>query len=137
MTVFADESFGPVVSVYRFTDEADAVALANEGGYGLNASIYTRDVRRGRRLAASIRCGTVNINEGYAPTFASIDSPMGGMRNSGLGRRQGAEGIHRYTDPQAVASQRVRVAPVGGLSDETYARLMTGTLRLLKRVRRP
>ena len=137
MTVFGDESFGPVVSVYRFTDEADAVARANEGGYGLNASIYTQDVRRARRLAASIRCGTVNINEGYAPTFASIDSPMGGMRQSGLGRRQGPEGIHRYTDPQAVASQRVRVAPVGGVSDETYVRLMTGFLRLLKRVRRP
>jgi acyl-CoA reductase-like NAD-dependent aldehyde dehydrogenase len=137
MTVFADESFGPVVSVYSFTDEADAVSRANEGGYGLNASVYTRDVRRGRRIAASIRCGTVNINEGYAPTFASIDSPMGGMRDSGLGRRQGPEGIHRYTDPQAVASQRVRVAPVGGLSDETYARSMTGLLRLLKRVRRP
>jgi len=136
MSIFADESFGPVVSLYRFTTEADAVARANEGGYGLNASIYTRDVSRGRRLATQIRCGTVNINEGYVPSFASIDSPMGGMRESGLGRRQGPEGIHRYTDLQAVASSRVRVAPVG-LSDEAYARLFTRSLRLLKRVRRP
>jgi len=136
MTCFRDESFGPVVALYRFTSEADAVARANAGGYGLNASIYTRDLDRGRRLAAQIRCGTVNLNEGYAPSFGSVDSPMGGMRDSGLGRRQGPEGIHRYTDPQAVAAMRVRAAPVG-VSDETYARAITATLRLLKKVRRP
>jgi succinate-semialdehyde dehydrogenase/glutarate-semialdehyde dehydrogenase len=58
---------------------------------------------RGRAIAREIKCGTVNINEAFGATFGSIDSPMGGMRQSGLGRRQGAEGIHRYTETQSVA----------------------------------
>ncbi|MPZ62809.1 MAG: aldehyde dehydrogenase family protein [Propionibacteriales bacterium] len=138
MTCFADETFGPVVSLYRFGDEADAVARANEGAYGLNASIYTRDGARGRALARRIRCGTVNVNEGYAAAFGSVDGPMGGMRESGLGRRQGAEGVHRYTESQTVATQRgLPIAPAYGIGDAAYARLMTGSLRLLKRIRRP
>ncbi len=138
MRCFGEETFGPVVSVYRFQDEADAVARANAGEYGLNASVYTRDVRRGREIARQIRCGTVNVNEAFAATFGSLDAPMGGMRDSGLGRRQGAEGIHRYTDPQAVAVQRLlRFSPVLGMSDERFARTMTAQLRLLRRTRRP
>jgi succinate-semialdehyde dehydrogenase/glutarate-semialdehyde dehydrogenase len=137
MTCFGDETFGPVISVYRFQDESEAVARANDGEYGLNASIYTRDTERGRQLARQIKCGTVNVNEAFGATFASIDSPMGGMRESGLGRRQGAEGIHRYTESQSVATQRLlRFAPMLGMKDETYARMMTANLRLMKKLGR-
>ncbi|WP_122818574.1 succinic semialdehyde dehydrogenase [Nocardioides pantholopis] len=137
MTCFGTETFGPVISLYRFHDEADALARANDGHYGLNASIYSRDGDRARRLAAQVRCGSVNVNEAFAASFASIDAPMGGMRESGLGRRQGAEGIHRYTDAQTVASQRlIRFAPMLGMSDETYGRVMTANLRILKRLGR-
>lgn len=138
MTCFGTETFGPVVSLYRFHDESDAVARANDGEYGLNASIYSRDTRRARELAARIQCGTVNINEAFGATFASIDSPMGGMRQSGMGRRQGSEGVLRYTEPQSVAVQRlVRFAPMLGMSDETYGRVMTANLRLMKKLGRP
>ncbi len=138
MRCFGEETFGPVVSVYRFHDEADAVARANAGEYGLNASIYTRDVKRGREIARQVKCGTVNVNEAFAATFGSLDAPMGGMRESGLGRRQGAEGIHRYTDPQAVAVQRLfRFSPVLGMSDQTFAKVMTAQMRLMRRTRRP
>jgi succinate-semialdehyde dehydrogenase/glutarate-semialdehyde dehydrogenase len=138
MTCFGDETFGPVVSLYRFSDEADAIARANEGPYGLNASIYTRDGRRGRAIAAELVCGTVNVNEPFGASFGSVDSPMGGMRDSGLGRRQGADGVHRYTEPQTVATQRVLpIAPTAGMGDKTFARVLTGTLRLLKRTGRP
>ena len=138
MTLFANETFGPVISVYRFSDEADAVARANQGEYGLNAAIFSRDTSRARALAKQIKAGTVNINEAFGATFASIDAPMGGMRQSGMGRRQGPEGLLRYTETQSVATQRLmRLAPMLGMSDETYAKVMTLSLRGLKKLGRP
>jgi acyl-CoA reductase-like NAD-dependent aldehyde dehydrogenase len=137
MQCFADESFGPVISVYRFNDEADAIARANDGEYGLNASIYTRDTKRGREIAKQIKCGTVNVNEAFGATFASIDSPMGGMRESGMGRRQGSEGILRYTESQSVGTQKVlRFAPMFGMSDAQYAKFMTTSVRLMSKLGR-
>ena len=137
MTCFGDETFGPVIALYRFHDEADAVSRANEGEYGLNASIYSRDTKRARAIARHIKCGTVNINEAFGATFASIDSPMGGMRQSGMGRRQGSEGILRYTESQSVAVQKlIRFAPMLGMKDETYAKVMTANLRLMKKLGR-
>ncbi len=137
MACFAEETFGPVVSVYRFSDEADAVARANAGDYGLNAAIYTRDVARGRRLAARIRCGSVNINDPYAASFGSIAAPMGGMACSGLGRRQGPEGLWRFTDEQSVVTQRLLpLRPVLGMSQAQHAKMMTTALRMMNRLRR-
>ena len=138
MTCFGNETFGPVISVYRFHDEADAIARANEGEYGLNGSIYSRDGSRARAIARLVKCGTVNINEAFSATFGSVDSPMGGMRDSGVGRRQGAEGIHRYTESQTVATQRlIRFAPMLGMSEPTYAKVMTASLRMMKKLGRP
>src|SRR3954468_6048882 len=137
MACFGHETFGPVISLYRFHDEADAIARANDGEYGLNASIYSKDTKRARVIARHIKCGTVNINEAFGATFASIDAPMGGMRQSGMGRRQGSEGIHRYTETQAVASQALlRFSPQYGLNDEQYAKVMTLSLRLMKKMGR-
>jgi succinate-semialdehyde dehydrogenase/glutarate-semialdehyde dehydrogenase len=137
MTCFGTETFGPVISLYRFHDEADAVDRANAGEYGLNASVYSRDTKRARVIARHIKCGTVNINEAFAATFASIDSPMGGMRESGMGRRQGSEGIRRYTESQSVAVQRLlRFSPMFGMSDETFAKVMSANLRLMKKLGR-
>lgn len=137
MTCFGNETFGPVVSLYRFHDEADAIERANAGEYGLNASIYTQDGDRGRAIARQIKCGSVNINEAFGATMGSIDAPMGGMRQSGMGRRQGSEGIHRYTESQAVATQRgVRFSPMFGMSDESYAKVMTAQLKIMKKLGR-
>ncbi|MGN0063956.1 MAG: succinic semialdehyde dehydrogenase [Nocardioides sp.] len=137
MDLFAAETFGPVVSVYRFHDEGEAVERANQGSYGLNASVWTRDGDRGRAVARSLVAGTVNVNEGYGAAFGSLAAPMGGMRESGLGRRQGAEGILRYTETQSVGTQRVLpIRPVLGMSEESYAKVMTTALRVLKKVGR-
>ncbi|MFD5736836.1 succinic semialdehyde dehydrogenase [Streptomyces sioyaensis] len=136
MAVCGEETFGPVVSIYRFRDEDEAVALANATPYGLNSSVWTKDGRRGRALAARLRTGTVNVNESYAAGYGSVQSPMGGMGDSGLGRRHGSEGILKYTEAQTVAQQRLMpIAPSFGLTDEKYAQLMTRSLRAMKAFR--
>lgn len=84
-------------------------------------------------MAARLRTGTVNVNEGYAAGYGSVASPMGGMGESGLGRRHGAEGILRFTEAQTIATQRLLpLAPSLGLTDEKFAALFTTGLRALK-----
>ncbi|MEV6340496.1 succinic semialdehyde dehydrogenase [Nocardia vinacea] len=136
MVLCAEETFGPVVSVYPFRDEDEAIALANDTEYGLNASIWTRDTAHGRRLAERIRCGTVNINEGYGSAYASNDAPMGGMKASGQGRRHGEYGLLEYTELQTVASQHViGFDPLPGISIATNARLLTIMYKMMKLLR--
>ncbi|OKJ34145.1 succinic semialdehyde dehydrogenase [Streptomyces sp. CB01580] len=136
MAVCSEETFGPVVSLYRFRDEDEAVALANATPYGLNSSVWTRNSARGHRVAARLRTGTVNINEGYAPAYGSVQSPMGGMKDSGLGRRHGSEGILKYTEAQTVAQQRlIPLAPSFGMDDAGYAAFMTRSLKAMKAFR--
>ncbi len=137
MACHNDETFGPVISLYKFSTEDEAIELANQGDYGLNAAVYSRDSNRARRIANRIKCGTVNINEAFSATFASIDAPMGGMRSSGMGRRQGAEGIHRYTEVQSIATQYLlRFGPHWGLTDSAYASVMTTALKVLRNIGR-
>jgi succinate-semialdehyde dehydrogenase/glutarate-semialdehyde dehydrogenase len=137
MDCYAEETFGPVVSVYPVASEAEAVARANESDYGLNASVWTSDHDRGRRVASKIKCGSVNVNEGFAATFGSIDAPMGGMKNSGLGRRQGRDGIRRFVDVQSVATQSViPLAPSHGLDAKSFTSVLTGVFRVMKKLGR-
>lgn len=133
---FAEETFGPVVSLYRYSTPAEVITLANAGDYGLNASIWG-PTRHAREVAGAITAGTVNINEGFAASFASIDAPMGGMRQSGMGRRQADEGLWRYTESQTVAVQRLMpMAGFGRLTHRGNARILTAGLRLLRRTPR-
>lgn len=135
MAVGCDETFGPVVSVYQFDDIDVAVREANNSEYGLNASIWTADSELAHEIAPQIECGTVNINEGYAAAYGSVDAPMGGMKDSGIGRRHGKEGILKYTESQTVAEQRFgSMGKPPGVPASIYTRMMTGSLRLLKRL---
>ncbi len=135
MTLYAEETFGPVVALSRFDSIHEAVERANDSVYGLNASIWTEDVELGHRVATRLQCGTVNVNEAYAAAWASVDAPMGGFKDSGLGRRHGAEGILKYTEPQTIAIQRgLPLAAPAGMTDEAFSRTMSATLKALRRI---
>ncbi|MFJ9202714.1 succinic semialdehyde dehydrogenase [Streptomyces flaveolus] len=135
MTLYDHETFGPVVSVYSYRDIDEAIALANATSYGLNGSVWSRNGARGRAVAARVHAGTVNVNEAFAAAWGSVDAPMGGMGDSGLGRRHGADGILKYTEPQTIAHQRIQgFTPPARISPETWATLLTGALKVLKAV---
>ncbi|WP_182172830.1 succinic semialdehyde dehydrogenase [Flaviflexus equikiangi] len=130
MMVCREETFGPVVSLYRVADAGEAIARANDSDYGLNASIWTTP-SRGRTLGSAIQAGTVNVNDGYIAAWASMHAPMGGMKGSGLGRRHGENGLLKYTEPQTVATSRIlplQAPPF--LSEKLWARVMKTYLRL-------
>ena len=136
MACYGAETFGPVASIYRVADDDEAVAAANDSPFGLNAAVFGQDVARAQAVAARLRAGTVNINEAYAAAWGSIDSPMGGVGDSGLGRRHGVDGLLKYTEAQTVSVQRVPVAPQRGMSYDMFARGVTAGLRALRRAGR-
>ena len=141
-TCYAEETFGPVVAVYTVESDDEAVAFANSTRYGLNAAVWTSDTSRGRRLARRIDAGTVNVNEGYLATWAAMGAPMGGMKQSGLGRRHGKEGITRFTEAQTISVQRGTTRGIGmgrlyDLPAEKWTTAITASLRAMKALRLP
>jgi acyl-CoA reductase-like NAD-dependent aldehyde dehydrogenase len=137
MECSGNETFGPVVAITVVDSVEEAVLAANDSPFGLNASVFSGSRKRGREVAAAIDAGSVNINEGYRASFSSLDAPMGGLKKSGLGRRNGPEGILRFVESQTVAEATglltlPRTAP-------EFARLsgvMLLLLRTLKALRR-
>ncbi|MGO1768131.1 MAG: aldehyde dehydrogenase family protein, partial [Advenella sp.] len=89
-----DEIFGPVQSVIRFTDEDDALRIANHSRYGLAAVVFTRDGGRALRMARGLESGSVAINTGVRTSF---DAPFGGYKRSGIGKERGLEAIYENT----------------------------------------
>ena len=133
MRAHAEETFGAIASLYIVDSEEEAILAANASEFGLNASVLTRSTRRGRRVADALEAGSVNINEGYRATFGSVDAPMGGVKASGVGRRNGPEGLLRFVEP-------VTVSRATGLLQLPRTghdfRVLTGPLLLLARVLR-
>jgi len=99
MTVACEEVFGPVLSVIPFDTEEEAIALANDSRYGLAGAVWTKDIHRGHRVAHAMRTGTVWIN---AYRVVGPDVPFGGYGLSGLGRENGIEAVHEYTQTKAI-----------------------------------
>ncbi|MET4780951.1 succinic semialdehyde dehydrogenase [Glaciihabitans sp. UYNi722] len=132
-----NETFGPVVAI-TVVDSADqAIAAANDSEFGLNASVFSGSISRARRVAHLIDAGSININEGYRATFSSVDAPMGGMKQSGLGRRNGREGILRFVDARTVANATgLMTLPRTGAEFAKLSGVMILMLVALKAIRR-
>ena len=136
MECFATETFGPVVSISVVDDEDEAIVAANSTEYGLNASVFSGSMRRARRIAEALDAGSVNINEGYRASFSALDAPMGGMKQSGLGRRNGAEGLLRFVESRTTAEATGLLSlPRTGKEFAGMAGLMTVLLVALKTAR--
>jgi len=99
MTVACEEVFGPVLAVLPFDSEDEAVALANDSRYGLAGAVWTKDIHRAHRVAHALHTGTVWIN---AYRVVAPDVPFGGFGQSGLGRENGIDAVHEYTQTKAV-----------------------------------
>ncbi|MBC5767861.1 aldehyde dehydrogenase [Ramlibacter albus] len=99
MRIAQEEVFGPVLCLIPFTDEDDAVRIANDSRFGLAAGVWTNDIKRAHRMTRRLRAGTVWVNTYRRTNYAT---PFGGMKESGLGRENGLEAIYDYTETKSV-----------------------------------
>jgi aldehyde dehydrogenase (NAD+)/succinate-semialdehyde dehydrogenase/glutarate-semialdehyde dehydrogenase len=134
MLAGATETFGPVVALHRFGTVDEAVALANDTDYGLNASVWGTDLKAAYAVAERIESGNVNVNDTLATAYASKGTPSGGVKQSGVGARHGDQGLLKYTDAVniAVLKKQVLNAP----RDEPYEKHVDQTLKGLAMMRR-
>jgi succinate-semialdehyde dehydrogenase/glutarate-semialdehyde dehydrogenase len=110
MTIMRDETFGPVLPVMTFKTEDEAIKLANDSIYGLTASVWTKNISKGRRIAERIDAGTVMVNE-VVYTHGIAQTPWGGIKNSGYGRTHGRMGLLELVHPQHIHVNRVSFLP--------------------------
>ncbi|MFI5781378.1 succinic semialdehyde dehydrogenase [Nocardia sp. NPDC051570] len=103
------ETFGPVATIYRYSDEEEVIRQANATTYGLNASVWSRNLAHATRIADHIEAGNININDGYVTTYSSKGTPSGGLKQSGVGARHGDTGLLKYTDTVNVGIQKIQV----------------------------
>jgi len=128
MEVMRDETFGPVIPIMKVADEDEAIRLANDSPYGLGASVFTRDAAKGRAIAQRIEAGGVCVNDAIVH-FAVTDIPMGGVKESGIGRRHAPEGIRKFCYQKSVVVDRF-----GFKSELNWFPNTAGKLKGLKRV---
>jgi betaine-aldehyde dehydrogenase len=107
MACMRDETFGPTIPVMKVADEEEAIRLANDSQYGLSATVWTKDIDRGRHIAQRLEVGAVNINDAFSNLFC-FPLPQGGWKSSGLGSRLGGpQGLRKYCRQQAITTPRV------------------------------
>ena len=130
------ETFGPVVGLYRYRTVDEAIKLANDTDYGLNASVWSGDIARAEAIAERIDSGNVNINDALATAYASKATPSGGVKSSGVGARHGDQGLLKYTDVKNVAVLKKQVLGARpGQDYDAYVKQMLSSLKLMRRLR--
>jgi acyl-CoA reductase-like NAD-dependent aldehyde dehydrogenase len=105
MSVIREETFGPVLPIIKVRDAEEALRLANDSRYGLDACVFTRDKEKASQMAEKLFAGTVCINDGLV-NYIIPDTPMGGVKDSGFSRRHGAEGIRKYCYQKSIVIDR-------------------------------
>jgi succinate-semialdehyde dehydrogenase/glutarate-semialdehyde dehydrogenase len=113
MDLMTQETFGPVVAIQRVRNEEEAIALANDSAYGLNGNVWTTDTARGERIAARIETGGVCVND-MAMTYGVPEAPFGGVKTSGIGAVNGAQGLRNYCHAQPILADRRGKGPIQG-----------------------
>jgi acyl-CoA reductase-like NAD-dependent aldehyde dehydrogenase len=132
MESMREETFGPTLPIMKVADVEEGVRLSNDSPYGLQASVWTKDVAKGERLARRIEAGAVTVNDAQI-NYVALELPMGGWKSSGLGARHGADGIRKYTKKQAIVV--TRLAPKRDLHMLPYSAKRTKLIaRMLKLV---
>lgn len=133
MHLYKEETFGPVVALYAYENLEQLIQQLNASNYGLNASVWGKNVNQAQKVAQKLRFGTVNINEGYAAGYGSVDATMGGFRESGVGRRHAEEGFYKYTEAVNISEQRILpVGPSKQLNGKSYENLMSKAIRAMR-----
>ena len=130
--MYRQEVFGPVVDVEGYEDLDEAIRLANDTDYGLNASVVGPE-RAALKVAEKLNAGSVNINEGFRASFASMESPMGGVKASGQGRRNGPGGLLRFTEAKSIGIARGAIKLPSRAKD--YNRMAALMRIMLKRLK--
>lgn len=125
MACMTEETFGPTLPIMKVADVEEAIRLANDSPYGLQASVFTGDIARGEAVARRIQAGTVVVNDCGA-NYSALEAPMGGWKSSGIGVRHGPEGIRKYTQRQTILL--TRFAPKKDLYMFPYNRFRSGLL---------
>ena len=106
MELMREETFGPVIPIMKVGDMEEGVRLANDSPYGLQASVWTRDLQRGQAIARRLQAGVVCINDAQV-NYGALNLPMGGWKESGLGIRHGAVGIRKYCKTQSLLTTSI------------------------------
>lgn len=128
MELMREETFGPVVPIMKIDDVEEGVRLANDSQYGLQASVWTRDLARGEAIARRLQAGAVCVNDAQV-NYQALNLPMGGWKTSGIGARHGAGGIRKYCKTQSLLVTRI------GLKRDVFMfPYRAGRTRMLRRL---
>jgi acyl-CoA reductase-like NAD-dependent aldehyde dehydrogenase len=129
MECMTEETFGPTLPIMKVRDVEEAIELANDSPYGLQASVFTKDIAKGEAISRRLQAGAVVVNDCVA-NYSALEAPMGGWKTSGMGVRHGPEGIRKYTHRQTIVLTRFAMKkdlymfPYGKRSSEFLLKLI-------------